>query len=107
MNRVKKKMAKDKIYGVAILVIAVVALIWYTLFAVVYGGFYGGASSADAAVQWMIDSGWPSWLVYAITLGGISWRWAVIGPIWLAAVIILGIAIWIGWTMIGSTAVSC
>ena len=93
-------MAKDKIYGLIILLIAALALVWYTLYAVVYGGFYGGATSAEAAVLAMTNDGWPQWLVNAITLGGRSWRWAVIGPLYIAAVLILGIAMWIGYTML-------
>lgn len=94
-------MAKDKIYGLVILVIAALALVWYTLFALVYGGLAAG--SWDMMVY---DWGWPAWLVSAITLAtpwnldGISWVWAVIGPLWIAAVLILGIAMWIGYTML-------
>ncbi|MHA1268752.1 MAG: hypothetical protein ACTSPY_03095 [Candidatus Helarchaeota archaeon] len=56
----------------------------------------------------MIDAGWPAVIVNAITLAnpwnldGISWRWAVIGPLYLLAVIVLAIAIWIGITMIST-----
>ena len=93
-------MSKDKIYGAIIFVIALIALIWYTLFALVYGGVYGYLPTSTEAVNQMIADGWPAFLVYAITLGGISWRWGVIGPLYLAAVLILGIAMWIGYTMI-------
>ncbi|MBD3228873.1 MAG: hypothetical protein GF329_11860 [Candidatus Lokiarchaeota archaeon] len=94
-------MSKDKLYGAIILVIAALVLVWYTLFALVYGGLAGG----DPGL--MIDTwGWPPWLVNAIifanlwNLDGLSWRWAVIAPLWIASVLILGIAMWIGYTML-------
>ncbi|MHA1693766.1 MAG: hypothetical protein ACTSUG_00775 [Candidatus Helarchaeota archaeon] len=93
-------MAKDKIYGALILVIALIALIWYFLYAVIYGGFYGWYPTKTDAIMAMISDGWPSWLVAGITLGGLSWRWAVIGPMFIMAAVILGIAMWIGFTML-------
>ncbi|TFF98101.1 MAG: hypothetical protein EU547_02425 [Promethearchaeota archaeon] len=86
-------MAKDKIYGAIILIIAALVLVWYTLYAVVYGGLFAGDYG------WMASM-WGEPLTFAITLGGRSWRWAVIGPLYLAAVLILGIAMWIGYTML-------
>ena len=87
-------MAKDKIYGAIILVVAALVLVWYTLFAVVYGGF------AKGSIATMVSWGWPEVLVRVITFNGISWVWAVIGPIYIAAVLVLGIMIWIGFTML-------
>ena len=83
-------MQRDKLYGLIIFVGALVILVWYTLYALIYAGFYHG----------VYDAGNP--LILIGTLGGLLsyWGWAVILPIWIAALLILVIAMWIGWTML-------
>jgi hypothetical protein len=83
-------MQRDKLYGLIIFVGALVILVWYTLYALIYAGFYHG----------IYDSG--NILIVIATLGGLlSYPlWSVILPIWIAALLILVIAMWIGWTML-------
>ena len=84
-------MQRDKIYGLIIFIGAAIILIWYTLYAVVYAGWaHGGARALPEAIKWIA------------TLGGILswWGWAVILPLYVAALLILVIAMWIGWTML-------
>ena len=83
-------MQRDKLYGLIIFAGALAVLVWYTLFCFVYYGIYHG----------VYDAGNP--LILFATLGGfLSYGpWAVILPIWIAALLILVIAMWIGWTML-------
>ncbi|MDD1777537.1 MAG: hypothetical protein LUQ65_05155 [Candidatus Helarchaeota archaeon] len=84
-------MQRDKLYGLIIFVGAAVVLVWYTFYALIYAGFYHGVYSET-----------PAWIQVIATLGGLLsyWGWAVILPIWIAALLILVIAMWIGWTML-------
>ncbi len=83
-------MQRDKIYGLIIFAGALIILIWYTLYAMVYAGWSHGGERALPA---FIES-------FATLFGLLSWwGWAVILPIWIAALLILVIAMWIGWTM--------
>ncbi|NVM54663.1 MAG: hypothetical protein HWN66_13245 [Candidatus Helarchaeota archaeon] len=83
-------MQRDKIYGLIIFAGALFILIWYTLYALVYAGYSHGTQPL------------PEWLVTFVTLFHLLdfWGWAVILPIWFAALLILIIAMWIGWTML-------
>ena len=83
-------MQRDKIYGLIIFIGALFILIWYTLYALVYAGYSHGTQPL------------PGWLVEFVTLFGLLdfWGWAVILPIYVAALLILIIAMWIGWTMV-------
>ena len=87
-------MQRDKLYGLIIFAAAAVILFWYTFYALIYAGFYHGGTDALRPV--------PDWINFIATLGGILswWPWAVILPIWVAALLILVIAMWIGWTML-------
>jgi hypothetical protein len=78
-------MQRDKLYGLIIFVGAAVVLIWYTFYALIYAGFYHGVYSDT-----------PAWIQTIATLGGLLsyWGWAVILPIWIAALLILVIAMW-------------
>ncbi|MHA1357603.1 MAG: hypothetical protein ACTSRC_05805 [Candidatus Helarchaeota archaeon] len=84
-------MQRDKIYGLIIFVGALVILIWYSLYAMVYAGWaHGGERTLPAFIE-----------QFATLFGLLSWwGWAVILPIWIAALLILVIAMWIGWTMV-------
>lgn len=85
-------MQRDKLYGLIIFAGAALVLFWYTFYALIYAGFYHGG----------IDRAVPDWVFFIATLNGILsyWGWAVILPIWIAALLILVIAMWIGWTML-------
>jgi len=84
-------MQRDKLYGLIIFVGAAIVLVWYTFYALIYAGFYHGVY-ADMPEPWRAIA----------TLGGLlSYPgWATILPIWIAALLILVIAMWIGWTML-------
>ena len=72
-------MAKDKAYGVAIFIVAIIVIIGYTYWVMV------------------IPFGWQF-----LPLGDALWTnylWALAIPLWIAIVGILGIAAWIGYTM--------
>lgn len=83
-------MQRDKLYGLIIFAGAAFVLVWYTCFCFVYYGIYHGDWDAS------------NLLIQFATLGGILsyGPWAVILPIWIAALLILVIAMWIGWTML-------
>lgn len=85
-------MQRDKLYGLIIFAAAAVILFWYTFYALIYSGFYHGGIGREV----------PAAIEFIATLGGILsyWAWAVILPIWVAALLILVIAMWIGWTML-------
>ncbi len=84
-------MQRDKLYGLIIFAGAAVVLFWYTFYALIYAGFYHGIyynpANPDSA---------PLWISTIATLGGLLsyWGWAVILPIWIAALLILVIAMW-------------
>ena len=85
------QMQRDKIYGLVIFIGAAVILLWYTLYAVVYAGWsHGGERELPAIIE-----------SFATLFGLLSWwGWAVILPLYVAALLILVIAMWIGWTML-------
>ncbi|MFX1295093.1 MAG: hypothetical protein ACFFD2_09615 [Promethearchaeota archaeon] len=92
-------MQRDKIYGLVIFIGAAVILLWYTLYAVVYAGYYKGNTLGPSGARYLD----PSTLLYKLaTIFGLFswWGWAVILPLFVAALLILVIAMWIGWTML-------
>lgn len=107
-------MSKDKLYGGIILVISVILIIWYTYWALYYGCWIG--SQIDSMVLVLPLTNTPiiylgSHAVESILYGLsapkiLQWiptppKFLAVGvPIWLAITAILGIAAWIGWTML-------
>jgi hypothetical protein len=86
-------MQRDKIYGLIIFVAAAVILLWYTLYAVVYAGWAHGNTGTRQLSGFLYN--------FATLFGLLSWwGWAVILPLYVAALLILVIAMWIGWTML-------
>ena len=87
-------MQRDKVYGLLIFIGALVILIWYTLYAVVYAGWaHGNTLPGRELTGFLYD--------FATLWGLLSWwGWAVILPLFVAALLILVIAMWIGWTML-------
>ncbi|MHA1265187.1 MAG: hypothetical protein ACTSRS_08145 [Candidatus Helarchaeota archaeon] len=83
-------MQRDKLYGLIIFVGALVILVWYSLFCFYYYGIEHGVYDANNVFIQIATLG--GWLSYG--------PWAVILPIWIAALLILIIAMWIGWTML-------
>jgi hypothetical protein len=82
-------MGKEKILGALIFIFALLVLIYYTWGLLILQLFPDFAT--------MVPSGWE-WLLAP------DWKWLVILPIWLAAVLIMVIAMWIGWTMLTTPA---
>ncbi len=82
-------MSKDKIIGLVILVGAAALLVFYTLWLV--GGYI--QAEIDPAGTW-------AWLRFIPGIPGLPWQVAVIAPLWLVAVLVLAIAIWIGYSML-------
>lgn len=83
-------MSKDKAIGAAILAGAGVVLVLYTFWLL---GGYIEARIADGSTFWQ----WAAWFP---SLFGLPWELAVIIPIWLVALLVLAIAMWIGWSML-------
>ena len=92
-------MARDKVYGFLILLFAILVLLYYTYWALIY--------------PFMFYSVYPSFTLPAPDLSSHPWHvffgwipvlwepyWAVAIPIWLAIVLVLFIVAWIGWTML-------
>ncbi len=105
-------MSKDKIYGGLILIVSVVLIIWYTYWALYYGCWIGsqiesmvfaipalntvyfGSHAVESFFYSMFGPGLLQWIPTPP-------KFLAVGvPIWLAITAILGIAAWIGWTML-------
>jgi hypothetical protein len=72
-------MAKDKAYGAAIFIVAIIIIVGYTYWVMLVPFF-------------------PDVLPLGNTLAN-AYLWALAIPLWLAIVGIMGIAAWIGYTM--------
>jgi hypothetical protein len=70
-------MSRDQIYGGLILLLSMIITVLYL------AAFFANSISA-------IFPAWPAWL---------GW-WAVAIPVFIFVLAVLGIAIWIGWTML-------
>ncbi len=82
-------MGKEKIIGALIFIIALLVMIYYTWGLLIIQIFPDLANLAPVGWEWLFAP---------------DWKWLVILPIWLAAVLIMVIAMWIGWTMITTPA---
>jgi flagellar basal body-associated protein FliL len=85
-------MAKDKIIGAVILVVAALALICYTWW--VWVGYATAQVALNGSASFWV------WLAKVPTFFHLPWELAIIIPVWLVAVLVLAIAIWIGWSML-------
>jgi hypothetical protein len=109
-------MARDKIYGAIIFIVAVLIILWYTWWTLYFGVWIGTqVDNGATTIQLMLalTSGEISPIIGAHTVallqywsaGLLSWipvppRFlAVAIPIWLGVTLILVIAAWIGYTM--------
>ncbi len=82
-------MAKDKLIGLVILIGALALMIFYSLW--LLGGY----------IQAEVDPAGPfAWLLFFPAIPGLPWELALIAPVWLVAVLVLAIAIWIGYSML-------
>ena len=82
-------MGKEKVIGALIFIFALIVLIYYTWGLIILRFLPDLATSIPADWQWLLAP---------------SWEMLVIIPIWLAVVLIMVIAMWIGWTMITTPA---
>jgi len=73
-------LSRDKVYGVLIVVLSTVFLLYYTYWAILIRVFPSLKDSLPIPVP--------------------DPEWAVILPVWLALVAVLLIFIWIGWTIL-------
>ena len=93
-------MSRDKIYGAIIFVVALIALIYYSLAALLWAGFMKGDTTVvHDPYGWVSDKTGVFYLLWGF-IPLISAEWYTVIPIWLAATLILIICIWIGWTML-------
>ncbi|MFB0561591.1 MAG: hypothetical protein ACETWM_10325 [Candidatus Lokiarchaeia archaeon] len=109
-------MARDKVLGALIFLIAVIIILWYTWWTLYFGVWIGtqvdnGATSIQLLLALTSGNIAPTIGPHTIALlqywsaGFLSWvpvppRFlAVAIPIWLAVTLILVIAAWIGYTM--------
>jgi hypothetical protein len=95
-------MARDKIYGFLILLVAILVLLYYTYWALIYPFMFfsmnPGMAVPVSSHPWWPFLGWIPQLGYVPVL----WEpyWAIAIPMWLAIVLVLFIVAWIGWTML-------
>jgi hypothetical protein len=92
-------MSKDKAIGAAILVGALAVLVIYTLWLV--GGYIQQEIDPNGPYSWALF--FPSlldWQMNGAPAFDLPWELAVIIPLWLVAVLILAIAMWIGYSML-------
>jgi hypothetical protein len=85
-------MAKDKIIGLVILLGAAALLIFYSLWLI------GGYIQAQIALNGS-SSFWNTF-AWVPAIPGLPWELAVIAPLELVAVLVLAIAMWIGYSML-------
>jgi hypothetical protein len=83
-------MSKDKIIGLIILVGAAILLVFYTLWLV--GGWIQDVMDHNDVMYPVV-----SWIP---GIPGLPWTLAVVAPLWIVAVLVLAIAIWIGYSML-------
>lgn len=82
-------MGKEKILGVLIFLVSIVVLVYYTWSLLLIQIFPDLALMAPVGLEWLLAP---------------DWKWLVILPIWAGAVLIMVIAMWIGWTMMTTPA---
>nr|MDO8109786.1 hypothetical protein [Candidatus Sigynarchaeota archaeon] len=85
-------MSKDKIIGAVILFGAGALLVFYSFWLV--GGYIHEQIDLNGA------SSWWNWAWWFPSIPGLPWQLAVILPMWLVAILVLAIAIWIGYSML-------
>lgn len=108
-------MSKDKIYGGIILVVSVILIVWYTYWALYYACWIGSQIESsvlplllpnNVLVVYLGSHAIESFIYSLIAPAVLQWiptppKFLAVGiPIWLAITAILGIAAWIGWTML-------
>ena len=91
-------MAKDKIIGLVILLGAAALLIFYSIWLV--GGYIHAQIEAANALGKTSWWAWAQFLGDAAGVLGLPWELAVIAPLELVAVLVLAIAMWIGYSML-------
>jgi hypothetical protein len=88
-------MSKDKIIGLIILAGAAALLVFYSIWLI--GGYVAAQIALNPTSSWWL---WLGWLGGWATAIGLPWELAVILPMWLVAILVLAIAIWIGYSML-------
>lgn len=108
-------MARDKIYGAIIFIVAVIIILWYSWWTLYFGVWIGsqvdnGATAMQTllALSGYVSPGFNTLMLMEYWLSApsiLSWipvppRFLSVAiPIWLAVTLILVIAAWIGYTM--------
>jgi hypothetical protein len=89
-------MARDKIYGALILIFAILAMLYYTYWALIWPYmWYTTGGNVSASWLWQLLS-WLFWWIPIIQ----EPYFAVAVPMWLAIILVLFIIGWIGYTML-------
>jgi hypothetical protein len=88
-------MARDKVYGFLILLFAVLILLYYTFWAIIFPFMYYSTIPFGMPIE-----SHPWWAFFFWIPVIYEPYWAIAIPMWLAIVLILFIVAWIGWTML-------
>ncbi|MHA1144721.1 MAG: hypothetical protein ACTSRW_08295 [Candidatus Helarchaeota archaeon] len=83
-------MQRDKIYGALIFIVALVLLIYLSI-----GYLTHLVTQAGSVIVPVF-----TYLRYSVPFLVPHWVFYVILPMWIVVILILGIAMWIGWTML-------
>lgn len=91
-------MGKEKVIGALIFIFALLVLLYYTWGLILLQNAFTGP-----ALQDWVDTTFPVPSIWNAILKPDP-MWLIILPIWAAAVLIMVIAMWIGWTMLTTPA---
>ena len=91
-------MARDKFYGFLILLFAILILLYYTYWALIYPFMFFSVYPSYTAFPPHSTHPWYSFLWWIPVIPEPFFAVAI--PMWLAIVLVLFIVAWIGWTML-------
>jgi hypothetical protein len=91
-------MARDKVYGFLILLFAILVLLYYTYWALIYPFMFYSVYRIGVPYPDLSGHPWYPFFGWIPVLP--EPYWAVAIPMWLAIVLVLFIVAWIGWTML-------
>ena len=94
-------MTRDKVYGFLILLFAILILLYYTYWALIYPFIFFGIYPSGGVFEYPWTHPWVQSLPFLQFIPVIREPYfAVAIPMWLAIVLVLFIVAWIGWTML-------